>query len=245
MVIACAAIDVRQLSRNQGENKLNESSTPPATAVQSHSWGYLNPPEVRFLDAAVARLIPADEELGPGAKEADVTVFIDRQLCSSWGTYSRAYRMGPWREGTPQQGFQSPLTPQEIYREGIREIDRHCGKRHGKAFCFLAPELQEAILTDLEAGRIDLQIMSSKLFFEMLLRNTMEGFFSDPVHGGNRDKIGWKLIGFPGVASSTYGEHMDKSNVPYRVQPVSILDIRQNRAQVDSQGYAIHKPLDQ
>ena len=56
-----------------------------------HAYGYLTPPEVRFLDAAVARLIPADE-LGPGAREAGVTVYIDRQLFSAWGTHGRNYR---------------------------------------------------------------------------------------------------------------------------------------------------------
>ncbi|MEK7878203.1 MAG: gluconate 2-dehydrogenase subunit 3 family protein, partial [Pseudomonadota bacterium] len=80
-------------------------------SVDQNAYGYLTQPEVRFLDAAVARLIPADE-LGPGAKEAGVACFIDRQLTSSWGTHGRNYRMGPWLEGTPQQGFQSRLTPQ-------------------------------------------------------------------------------------------------------------------------------------
>ena len=80
-------------------------------AGQGHAYGYLTQPEVRFLDAAVARLIPADES-GPSAKDADVTYFIDRQLTSAWGMHGRNYRMGPWREGTPQQGFQPRLTPQ-------------------------------------------------------------------------------------------------------------------------------------
>src|SRR5215510_7325023 len=98
---------------------------PSSVQNQTHAYLYLTHAEVRFVDAAVARLIPADE-LGPGAREAGVVCFIDRQLASAWGTHSRNYRMGPWREGTPQQGFQSPLTPQEIYRAAIGEIDSHC-----------------------------------------------------------------------------------------------------------------------
>jgi len=207
-----------------------------------HAYGYLTQPEVRFLDAAVARLIPADD-LGPGAKEADVTYFIDRQLISSWGTHGRNYRMGPWQEGTPQQGFQSPLTPQEIYRAAIRETNMYCAKQYGKAFNLLAAEQQDEVLHGLEGGKIELESLSAKLFFGMLLRNTEEGFFSDPMYGGNRDKIGWKLIGFPGVAASNYNEHMDKHNVPYRVEPVSILDIQQGRANVDAQGYPKHVML--
>ncbi len=208
----------------------------------AHAYSYLTLPEIRFLDAAVARLIPADE-LGPGAKEADVTYFIDQQLASAWGTYSRAYRMGPWREGTPQQGFQSPLTPQEIYRAAIREINTHCEKQFGKAFSFLDAGHQDSLLKALEAGSVDLPSIASNVFFEFLLRNTMEGFFSDPVHGGNRDKVGWRLIGFPGVATATYPEIAKEHNQPYQVEPVSILDIQEKRAQVDAQGYPIHIKL--
>ena len=216
----------------------------PATTLvpQEQAYGYLIEPEVRFLDAAVARLIPTDE-LGPGAKEADVTYFIDRQLVSYWGTHGRNYRMGPWREGTPQQGFQSPLTPQEIYRAAIHETNIFCGKQYGKAFNLLTPEPQDEVLPGLAEGEIELESVSSRLFFDLLLRNTQEGFFSDPMYGGNRDKIGWRLIGFPGVASAAYAEHLEKHNVPYRAEPVSILDIRQNRVRLDAQGYPKHRLL--
>ena len=67
-----------------------------------HAYSFLTPPEVQFLDAAVERLIPADE-LGPGARDACVSYYIDRQLMSNWGMHGRNYRMGPWAEGTPQQ----------------------------------------------------------------------------------------------------------------------------------------------
>jgi gluconate 2-dehydrogenase gamma chain len=209
-----------------------------------HAYGYLTQPEVRFLDAAVARLIPADD-LGPGAKEAGVTYFIDQQLVSSWGTHGRNYRMGPWLEGTPQQGFQSRLTPQEIYRAAIRETNIYCSKQYGKAFEFLALAQQDEVLHSLEDGKIELESLSSKLFFGLLLRNTEEGFFADPMYGGNRDKVGWKLIGFPGVASGAYAEYVEKHNVPYRAEPVSILDIRQQRVKVDAQGHPKHVMLNQ
>jgi gluconate 2-dehydrogenase gamma chain len=213
-----------------------------STAPHSRAYSYLMQQEVRFLDAAVARLIPADE-MGPGAKEADVTYFIDQQLVGTWGSHGRNYRMGPWQEGKPEQGFQSRLTPQEIYRAGIREADIHCGGSYGKPFHALSPEQQDEVLRGLEGGKIELRSVSSSLFFSLLLRNTVEGFFADPIYGGNRDKIGWKLLGFPGVAASTYAEHMARHNVPYRVEPVSILDIVQDKVRVDSQGYPKHVAL--
>ena len=210
--------------------------------AQLHAYDYLTQPEFRFLDAAVARLIPADD-LGPGAKEADVTYFIDQQLASVWGTHGRNYRSGPWPEGTPEQGFQSRLTPQEIYRAAIRETNVHCIRQCQKAFEFLAAREQDEVLHGLEDGKIELESLSARLFFNLLLRNTLEGFFADPMYGGNRDKIGWKLIGFPGVPASNYNDLIDEHNVPYRVEPVSILDIQQGRVKLDGQGLPRHERL--
>lgn len=204
----------------------------------AHAYGYLTPQEVRFLDAAVERLIPTDE-LGPGARDAGVSCYIDRQLCGVWGTHGRNYRSGPWLEGTPEQGYQSRLTPQEVYRVGIHEINLYCRAKYDKYFEFLAPEQQDEILKALEQDKIELPSLSSKLFFDMLWRNTEEGFFADPMYGGNRDKVGWKLLGFPGVASGEYRDRLDNAEV-YRAEPVSILDIELKQAQVDAQGFAKH-----
>lgn len=203
-----------------------------------HAFGYLTQPEVRFLDAAVDRLIPPDE-LGPGGKAACVTVYIDRQLCGQWGVHGRNYRSGPWLEGTPQQGFQSRLTPQELYRAGIRETNVYCTQQYGKNFENLTGEQQDEVLKALEHGMLDLPSLSSKLFFDILWRNTEEGFFADPMYGGNHDKVGWKLLGFPGVASGAYNAHLDNPEI-YRAEPVSILDIEQKRVQVDAQGFPKH-----
>ena len=210
--------------------------------AESQTWQYLTQPEIRFLDAAVERLIPSDD-LGPGAKDAGVTCFIDQQLASVWGSHGRNYRAGPWTEGTPQQGFQSRLTPREIYRAAIREVNVHCLREYQKAFEFLPPGEQDEVLKGLQSGAIELASVSSTLFFGLLLRNTMEGFFADPMYGGNRDKAGWKLIGFPGVPASNYNDLIDEHNVPYRVEPVSILDVLQERVKLDSQGLPKHVRL--
>ena len=201
-------------------------------------YNYLTQPEVRFLDAAVERLIPTDE-LGPGARDAGVTCYIDRQLSSVWGTHGRQYRSGPWLEGTPEQGFQSRLTPQEIYRIGIQEINAFCRTKYEKPFDQLQPERQDEVLKALEKGEVELPSLSSKLFFDILWRNTEEGFFADPIYGGNRGKVGWKLIGFPGVPSSAYKDHLDNPEL-YEAEPVSILDIQMQQAQADAQGFAKH-----
>ena len=209
-----------------------------AESAVLHAYGYLTEPEVRFLDAAVERLIPTDE-LGPGAKEAGVSCYIDRQLCSAWGTHGRNYRSGPWLDGTPEQGFQSRLTPQEIYRYGILETNQYARGKYDRFFEFLPADQQDEILKALEQDKVELPSLSSKLFFDLLWRNTEEGYFADPIYGGNQGKIGWKLLGFPGVASGEYREHVDKTEV-YRAEPVSILDIQRKLVQVDAQGFPKH-----
>ena len=203
-----------------------------------HAYGYLVEPEVRFLDAAVERLIPTDE-LGPGGREAGVTCYIDRQLCSVWGTHGRNYRSGPWLEGTPQQGYQSRLTPQELYRAAIRETNDYCRGKYERTFDNLPPAQQDEVLKALEKGAIDLPSVSARFFFDLLWRNTEEGFFSDPMYGGNRNNAGWKLLGFPGVASGAYRDSYDRPE-SYHAEPVSILDIKTGKAQVDAQGFAKH-----
>lgn len=230
-----------QTQPHQHPTHVAQAKPGAAPAAQGQAWLYLMLPEAEFLDAAVARLIPVDE-LGPGAKEAGVTVFIDRQLASSWGTHGRNYRQGPWPEGTPQQGYQSQLTPQEVYRFAIREVNLYCKKQFGKTFDGLTAAQQDEVLKLLDEGKLDLVAVAPRLFFNMLLDNTKEGFFSDPMYGGNRDKAGWKLVGFPGVAA-VYTDYVDKHGVPYRAQPVSILDIEQKLAHVDEHGHAIHVML--
>ena len=113
------------------------------------SYLYLLEPEIRFLEAAVEHLIPTDE-LGPGARDAGVVVYIDRALASTWGVHGRQYRGGPWLEGTPQQGYQSRFTPQEVYRIAIREINEHCKVEFDRPFAQLASDRQLCLLEQLE-----------------------------------------------------------------------------------------------
>ena len=202
------------------------------------SYLYLVEPEIRFLEAAVEHLIPTDE-LGPGARDAGVVVYIDRALSSTWGVHGRQYRSGPWLEGTPQQGYQSRFTPQEVYRIAIREINEYCKVEFDRPFAQISPDRQLRLLQQLEKDEIRLPSLSSKFFFDMLWRNTEEGFFSDPLYGGNRDKVGWKLLGFPGVPSGQYRE-LVTSHEPYRAEPVSILDIQTGKTPLDAEGFPKH-----
>jgi len=222
-----AAVPTAALGQHQGHG-----------AAKGEKYMFLSATEVAFLDAAVARLIPADE-LGPGAKEAGVTYFIDQQLFGGFGTMAKMYRQGPHGEGTPQQGYQSPLTPQEVYRAAIAEVDAGCAKQHGHPFAKLEAKQQDEVLKTLDEGKFPLEAVPPRFFFNLLLDNTVEGFFSDPIYGGNRDKIGWKLVGFPGVAA-VYTQHIEKYGVPYDALPISIVDILEGMAAVDETGHLKH-----
>jgi len=199
----------------------SSGAIPPPLRPGSAPSSFLTDVERRFIDVATSRLIPTDES-GPGAKDADVTTFIDRQLAGAFGSADTWYMQGPWQDGTASQGYQSRLTPAQMYRAAIAAIDRHCSESYGgKSFADLAPDDQDKILSGLEAGDITLDGANAKTFFELFLQNTIEGFFSDPIYGGNRDMVGWSLVGFPG-ARYDYRDYVSKHGEKFSLPPVGI-----------------------
>lgn len=191
------------------------------TEISPGPYQFFTGDEVTFIDAAVSRLIPKDD-LGPGAKEAGATVFLDRQLAGSYGSAARWYMQGPWSRGSSTQGYQSRLTPAQLYRAGIKAVDDYCrDTQSGKTFAQLAPDKQDEILSALEKGKAKLKGVDAGAFFAMLLQNTVEGFFSDPIYGGNRNMVGWKLIGFPG-ARYDYRPYVNKHGQRLNLPPVGI-----------------------
>ena len=194
---------------------------------EPEAYTYFTEPEATFIEAAVERLIPTDEH-GPGARSAGVAFFIDQQLVGAFGTAAKMYRNGPWAQGTPMQGYQLRQTPAELYRQGIAATQAYCHKTYQSGFAALTAAQQDDVLKGLDGGTIKFDDVPAKAFFEMLLQNTIEGFFSDPLYGGNRDKAGWKLVGFPGVAAF-YANKITDYNKPYTVPPVSIADVQQGR----------------
>jgi gluconate 2-dehydrogenase gamma chain len=184
-------------------------------------WQFFSAAEATAVEAIVARLIPADE-LSVSGKDAGCAVFIDRQLAGEYGTFSRLYMQGPFEKGTPMQGDQSPLVPRDRYRLGLAGLDAYCQNQFQKGFAALAPEDQDKVLVGLEKGEIALEGIDTKLFFQQVLGNTMEGFFADPVYGGNRDMVSWKMIGFPG-ARYDYREYIGLHNQKLDLVPLSII----------------------
>jgi gluconate 2-dehydrogenase gamma chain len=194
---------------------------------EPEAYSYFTEPEATFLEAAVERLIPTDEH-GPGARSAGVAFFIDQQMVGAFGTAGKNYTQGPWGPGNGNQGYQLRQSPAELYRQGIAACEKYCNAMYQSNFAALTPAQQDTVLKGLDGGTITFDNPPAKIFFEMLLANTIEGFFGDPLYGGNRDKVGWKLVGFPGVAAY-YANKITDWNKPYNVPPVSIADVQQGK----------------
>jgi len=191
----------------------------PADGAPPPPYLFFNREEVAFIEAAVSRLIPGDKK-DSGALEAGVPNFLDKQLGGAWGAGERLYRSGPWQPGTPSQGYQLPFTPAELFRTALAAINKELAKA-GTPFGKMTAEKQEAYLRSLEAGGKDLDGVPSDVFFAALWQGTLEGFFSDPVYGGNRDMVGWHMIGFPGAYASYY-DLVDKHGIRIDRPPMSL-----------------------
>lgn len=197
-----------------------QASAPPA----SEGYTFLNADQSAFIEAFVNVLVPADD-LTPSGTDLGLAMFIDRQLAGAWGKGDRLYRQGPWKEGSPGQGYQLPLTPAEFFRAGIDAVNRHCKETNGKVFDRLPAADKEKVVEDLASGKIATGEIPGRQFFDLVYQATMEGMFGDPMYGGNRNKAAWKMIGYPGVIAiyaAKIEEYRDKT---YVVDPMSIADL--------------------
>lgn len=170
----------------------------PTPVAGGDHYQFFTADEAAFITAAVERLIPKDQT-GAGAVEAGVPIFIDRQLAGPYGQGDHLYQQGPFMAGEKSQGYQMHA-PAQVYRAAIGEIDRYATGKHGRTFARLSAPQQDDILHELDAGTAQLDgDIKAQPFFDLLLQNTIEGFFSDPLYGGNRAMAAWKMIGFSGA----------------------------------------------
>jgi len=199
------------------------ASPAPKAAAEPETYLTLTANEAVFLSAVADTFIPADE-LSPSGTECGVVTFIDRQLAGAWGAGAKMYRNGPFRNAKPEYGYQLPLTPREFFAAGIVAVNAWTRKAKGKEFDLLSPKEREDALKALEQGKAELVDFDGKPFFEALLTINMEGFFADPIYGGNRNKASWKMIGFPGLPATYRNAIEQYRNKPFKPVPQSIAD---------------------
>lgn len=221
-----AAAVLSQTPQAEAQNAPKPAAAPasaPAPTGHENERLTLTNTEWDFIVAAVDTLIPSDE-LSPSASDCGVATFIDRELAGAYGAGDRMYRQGPFHKGKPGQGYQLPLTPRQFFAAGIAATNEWSRKTYGKDFDRLSPADRIAALKELDAGKAQLAGFSGKQFFEQLLQITMEGFFADPIYGGNRNKAGWRMVGYPGLPA-VYSTLIDEyRNKRYSVEPQSIGD---------------------
>jgi gluconate 2-dehydrogenase gamma chain len=152
-----------------------------AQAAGAAPYANLTAVEAATLEALVARLIPRDAN-GPGALEAGAARYIDGAL----GDALAAQRPS--------------------YAAGLAALEAYARSRAGGSFAALPPERQDELIGDLEQNRAPGFTPSAAAFFELVLSSTLEGTFGDPHYGGNRDFIGWELIGYPGLRLAVTAE---------------------------------------
>ena len=159
--------------------------------------------EARVVTAACERIYPNDAS-GPGATEAGVTIYIDRQLAGPYGRDKYRYTKAPWFETYPEHGYQGKENPSDTYRQGIRDL--------GNNFADLPAAERDKKLAAIEKTH----------FFALLRAHTIEGMFCDPMHGGNAGMIGWQLVGYPGPRMSYRDEIEAHYGQDYRREPASL-----------------------
>jgi len=199
------------------------AAATPSAAPQAEPLLLLNETEHAFVVAAVDTMIPADE-LSPSGSDCGCATYIDRQLASAWGGGAKMYRSGPYLKGKPEQGYQLSLTPAQFMTTGIAAANAWSRKTYGRDFDRLDLDKRIEALTAMQEGKAAFESFNSRAFFARLLALTMEGFFGDPIYGGNRNKASWRMLGFPGLPA-TYANLIDEyRDKRYVAEPQSIAD---------------------
>jgi len=203
----------RKVSRLSAENRPAQGEPSKSGPRQGNNQDQVRIPlrfftaqEAAIVMSAASRIFPSDGA-GPGAKEAGVVIFIDRQLAGPWGRDARRYTHEPFEEGlVPEFGYQGKASPRDVYRAGLKEL---------VGFDALSPAQQDEKLKQIE----------DSVFFQLVRRNTIEGMFCDPIHGGNVDMVGWQLIGFPGPRMSNVADIDTHNGTAFRPKPVSLSQV--------------------
>jgi gluconate 2-dehydrogenase gamma chain len=202
-----------------------QAQTQAAAEPVAAGYMFLNFAEAAFVEALVDHMVPADD-LTPKGTDIGVNVYIDRALAGSWGKGERLYMQGPWKPGVPSQGYQLPLTPAQLYRAGIEATNAHCRRTYGKPFDLIEPAQREEVLVALSSGKLAFDNgLPARVFWTTLYQTVMEGMFADPIYGGNRDKAGWRLIGFPGVVAVNRENVQKFRDKKFPADPVGIADM--------------------
>jgi gluconate 2-dehydrogenase gamma chain len=202
------------------------TASPSNVATRPTSYLSLGPAEAAFVEALVNVMCPADE-LTPNGVDCGLAQFIDGQLAGAFGKGERLYLRGPWRRGKPQLGYQLPMTPEQFFKEGIAAANAVSRTRFGETFDRLAPRDADALLRDIAGEKApEPRFPLSTWFTSLVYPLFVQACFSDPEYGGNRDKVFWRMVGYPGLPANHRRDMVELRGkpVPAARDPKSIDD---------------------
>ena len=157
----------------------------PQRAPAQPAASVFSPEQRRTLEAVLDRLVPKDE-LGPSAVECGVGEYIDRSLADY-------------------------LAPEKTdFLNGLAALDAYTRSSQNSGFAELSPEKRDAVLTAIDNN----QVPNLRGFFNRVRRLTLEGMFSDPFYGGNKNFAGWDLIRYPGIRLAVGPEDQKMKSLP-------------------------------
>ena len=200
----------------------------PAAAANSQEAAYqvFGQDEAAFVEALVNVMCPADA-LTPNGVDCGIATYIDRQLAGAFGQGAKRYTQGPFKVAKPELGYQLPLTPAQFFQAGIEATNQHCKQHYGKSFDQLAAADADALLQRLADGQLDDErVALGRWFHELLYPLFVQGCFADPIYGGNRNKVFWKMVGYPGLPAVYARDIVDYRGKPHpgARDPKSIAD---------------------
>jgi len=241
----------------QKNQQISQLQTQAGEASQLTGFLALNPREQVLVEAIAETMIPTDEN-GPGAKEAGVIYFIDRQLAGSYGKSGNMYLQGPFvrpnQKGPVTVGgktypkgtiparigagtyYQYPFNLREYWRRGLQYLDEYANSTYNATFDKLSADQKTQVLKDLADNKPTKfeGPMPNEFFFELHDMVTA-GFFTDPLYGGNRGMASWILTGSNGTNQGADQGLTTKQimlmDKPVRLKPMSLADLQGGRVQ--------------
>jgi len=175
------------------------ASAPAPESPVPDGYQSFSTDEAAFVEAVVSTMCPADD-LTPDGVACGLATFMDRQLAGGFGNGERLYMEGPWSAGKPEQGYQLPFDPAGFFRAGLAAAQAACQAANGMKLEQLAPAQRDAFLTALAQGKVaGDRVVLSQWFNELVYPLFEQACFADPVYGGNRDKVFWRMVGYPGL----------------------------------------------
>ncbi len=216
---------------------ISDPTPPPPEIVPGGMLRFFSPDEAKLVDALASRIMPGSAD-DPGAHEAGVIWYIDGALAQ--GVFNQPiYHEPPFAQSydgpTPpdngdfntvyvskdelkRYGYQSALTPREMYRVGLASLNSYAQKKFNGKFADISDDQKDSIIDEMagtegngakkkpesaSSGKAPIdevfQAPSAKDFFKLVRDDVIYGMFADPAYGGNRDMAGWKMIGYPGA----------------------------------------------